>query len=170
MKAELECYLNLTPFDTQILKFGLNGELSLTCLTCYRKKMNSKGCNSPPQWELEQFTSCTLSGLAQCTCLSQCSYNAQCPSARFLLSTNAVLSVCGPAHKTGCSLSCSFPCTPGFGHGEWPHSLFAVATLTCKQTHSTWHTSLSRCTWGTWAAHTCQSAVQTTLTCAQPCI
>lgn len=75
----------MTPFDTQILKFGLNGELSLTCLTCYRKKMNSKGCNSTPQWELEQFTSCTLwpgsvhmSEPVQLQCpMSQCQIPAQ---------------------------------------------------------------------------------------------
>lgn len=52
--------------------------------------MNSRECNSTPQQELEQAPCCTLSGLAQDTHLSQCSCSAQCPSARFPLSTKAV--------------------------------------------------------------------------------
>lgn len=156
----------LLKFDsphTQILKFRLNGELSLTCLTCYTKKMNPRECNSTAQQELEQFMSCTLSGLSMHT---SDPVQLQCPMSMPDSCSAPMLSVCGPACRTGCALGCSFPCTPHFGHGDWPCSLPAVDTLT-KSRPTVPNTHLHQ--WA-WAAHTCQSAVQTTLLCAQPCI
>lgn len=97
--------------------------------------MNSRGCNSTPEGELNSSPLCTLSGLAQCTGLSQCSYNAPCPSARFLLSTTVVcLWPCTPARTL---LSCSFPCTPRSGHRDWPRSLLTHSPANRTTGHNT---------------------------------